>query len=214
MFAAGEFSAVQEAVALAMRILLTVIGTLLAWVLAAPVARIVYRLILRRPIPPKVLTGSRMVAAIVCGVLVFLLFPLGYGGGGGGSGGGKGPGVGSGSANGTDKGGRDSGGKRPEAKLGEPGETLRIEMIPSARYKPESGRWYLIDGKEPPQTLAEVDAYLKKHKARVRRLDILIPVDSVDRGHPAVQALADLAQRQYDLPVYRSARPADKNKSK
>src|SRR5260370_39400385 len=160
-FAAGEFTAVQEAVALVLRVLLAGMGTSLGWLLAAPAARIVYRLALRRPIPPRVLTGSRMVAAVVCGVLVFLLFPLGYGGGGGGQGGRKGPGVGPGSASGSDKGGKDAGGKSDKGAQpppGEPGETLRVGMVLRARYKPDSNRWYLIEGEEPPLTLPAVVA--------------------------------------------------------
>lgn len=205
MFASADFTAAREAVALVMRILLTGIATWLAWMLAAPLARIVYRLIMRQPIPPKVLTGARLATAIVCGVLVFLLFPLGYGGGGGGQGGGTGPGIGPGTVAGSDKGGKGKGEKGPDVKSHQPGETLRIEMIPSARYKPDSHRWYLLDGKEPPCTLAEVEQYLKMHRARVRRLDILIPANSVDPNHPAVKALEEDVRRLYDLPVYRSS---------
>jgi hypothetical protein len=209
-FAAGEFTAVQESVALVLRVLLAAVGVFLGWLLAAPAARVLYRVALRRPIPPRVLTASRMVTAIVCGVLVFLLFPLGYGGGGGGRGGGKGPGDGPGTLSGRDKGGKDV--KRIEIKPGELGETVRVEMIPSIQYKKDSYRYYLIEGKPPPVTLAEVGAYLKQHKARVKRLDILLSGDSPEPGNPAVKALKKLAQEEYRLPVY-EAEPADSKKS-
>ena len=194
MFAAGELNAVQEAVALAMRILLSVIGTALGWVLAAPVARIAYRLLMRRPIPPKVLTGSRMVAAIVCGVLVFLLFPLGYGGTGRGNGWGTGSEAGRGKDKGSDKGRTGKGDKGPEMTE-KPGKTLRIEMIPSNEYKQGSERYYLINGKEPARTLAEVEEYVKLHKESVDRLRLIIPANGPDPGNPAVRNLEKLAQR-------------------
>jgi hypothetical protein len=208
MIAAGEFTAVQESVALVLRVLLAAVGVFLGWLLAAPAARVLYRVALRRPIPPRVLTASRMVTAIVCGVLVFLLFPLGYGGGGGGRGGGKGPNAGPGS----DKDGKDKGGKAAEVRPPEPGETARVEIVHSDQYKQGSYRYYLIEGKPPPVTLAEVGAYLKQHQARVKRLDILLPGDSPDPGNPAVKALKKLAQEDYKLPVY-EAEPAVKKKS-
>jgi hypothetical protein len=212
MFAAGEFTAVQESVALVLRVLLAAVGVFLGWLLAAPAARVLYRVVRRRPIPPRVLTASRLVTAIVCGVLVFLLFPLGYGGGGGGRGGGKGPSVGPGSASGSDKGDKDKGGKGVQVPPGKPGETARVELIASASYKPESGRWYLIDGKEPARTLAEVEAYLREHKDRVKRVDILLPASSVEPGHRAVTDLKALAERN-GLPWYQFSEPADRKKS-
>jgi hypothetical protein len=203
-FAASEFTAVQDLVALMLRLLLSGLGVFLGWLLAKPLARGVYRLAFQRPIPPRVLTASRMSAAIVCGVLVFLLFPLGYGGGGGGRGGGKGPGVGPGSASGNDKGGNDKGGKDDKGVAplpGKPGETVRIALIASDKYKHDQ-RWYLIDGKEPARTLAEVEAYLKQHQDQVKRLDIALnPAINVDPGHEAVKTLRKLAKK-YELPVY------------
>jgi hypothetical protein len=210
MFAAGEFTAVQESVALVLRVLLAAVGVLLGWLLAAPAARVLYRVALRRPIPPKVLTASRMVTAIVCGVLVFLLFDLGYGPGGGGHGGKKGPGVGTGSLSGSDKGDKDKGGKDVKVPPGKPGETARIELIPSKEYK-GSYRYYLIEGKGRPRTLAEVEAYLKEHKDRVKRVDILLPANSPEPNHPAVRELKALAERN-GLPWYQLSEPADRKK--
>ena len=212
-FAAGEFTAVQDLVALLLRILLSGLGVFLGWLISKPLARGLYRLAFQRPISPRALTASRLTVAIVSGVLVFLLFPLGYGGGGGGTGGGKGPGTGPGSLTGSDKAGADKGGKDTEVPPGKPGETVRIELVPSAKYQPMSQRWYLIDGKEPARPLAEVGAYLKQHKDRVKRVDILIPASSVDPGHHAVTDLETLVQRQFGLPVYRSPEPAGKQKS-
>jgi hypothetical protein len=206
-FAAGGLSAAQEVVAFMLRLLLAGFGLFLGWLVAGPVARGVYRVAFQRPIPPKVLTASRLTVAIAAAVLVFLLFPLGYGGGGGGRGGGKGPGEGAG----ADKGGTDSAGKggkgskdgKVKPPPGEPGETLNVEIITVARYKDDDKRFYLIEGKDPPLTLAEVDAYLKKHERRVKRINILVYADSFARTEEPAVALRDLAEGPpFRLPVY------------
>src|SRR5437868_6371189 len=132
-FAAGGFSAAGDLLALMLRLLIAGGALILGWFLAAPVARLLYRLAFHQPIPPKVLTGSRLGASFVCAVLVFLIVHFGSGGGGGGSGGGTGPGVGPGSHAGNDKGGKD--GKGKETELPKPGETVRVELIRSDRYK-------------------------------------------------------------------------------
>jgi hypothetical protein len=214
-WASGGFGAAQELLDLLLRLLLAGAGLVVGWFVASPLVRLLYRLAFHRPVPPKVLTASRLAAAVVCGVLVFLLVDLlGPGGGGGGRGKGTGPGEGPGSLSGSDKGGQDApgkGGKQTGIKPGLQGETFRIKLIASSQYKYDK-RWYLIDLGGEPRTQAEVEAYLKGHKGRIKSLEIVLSSESPSASHYAVGSLRDLAA-QYQLPVLVRDSDEDRKKS-
>jgi hypothetical protein len=215
-FAAGGFTAIQNVMTLLLQLLLGAAGLILGWFLGAPLARVLYRLAFQKPIPPKVLTVARLGTAIVCAVLLFFM-PLLFGLGGGGRGNTTGPGDGSGTDAGKDLGdkGKGKGGKDGKGKGVTPGlegETLRVQLIASAKYNSDQ-RWYLLDQSAKPRTLAEVEAYLKTNKGRVRTLEILLSGETPASRHPAVRDLRDLAARN-NLPVLERYTDEDGKKSK
>ncbi|MCC6421429.1 MAG: hypothetical protein IT429_24695 [Gemmataceae bacterium] len=190
----------REVVVFSLRVLLSLFGAWLGWLLARPVARILFRLAFQRPIPDKVLIVARLLGAVGAAALVFLLFPLALSGLGPGLGPGLGGGPGKGAGQVGGKGdGKDGDGKEKKEKKGEPydsAKTLAIEMIPSAQYQGD-GRYYLIGGKEPPRSLAQVKEYLEEHKKQVRTVEIVIYRNTPGQGHLAVKALQKLAGAEF-----------------
>ncbi len=225
LFAILELSDFRDFVALALRVLLSIAGGVLGWYVSRPLARVICRAAFHCPISPKALTLSRVGGAILFGVLVFFLFPLGFGGGGGGTGDGKGAGIGPKNTGEGDKDGKlNKDGKDGQGK-GETKGTLRIEMVLTDNYKKDN-RWYLIEAKEPARTLGEVEDYLKRNKAHLEKLEIIIYGNSVDPGNPvampfqparpphrAVAELMELAETKYKLPTYRPREYWSKTKS-
>ncbi|MCI0463589.1 MAG: hypothetical protein L0Z62_42175 [Gemmataceae bacterium] len=201
------FGDLREGVVFLLRLLLSLFGAWLGWILAKPVARGLCRLAFQRPIPDNALLLSRLAGAVGMAVLVFYLFPLALGGGPGtGPGGGTGPGTGQGSGQGTDKGGgKESGGKddgkdtSKKQKQGgpyDPEKILRIDMIPSDRYQMD-GRYYLVEGKEPPKSLAQVKADLGDRKGRIQAVEIVIYRNTPGERHTAVQGLLTLVRQDF-----------------
>jgi hypothetical protein len=195
------------------RIVLGVLAGFVAWLAGGPLVRLLYRLAFHRPAPALPVTVGRLGLGILVGVLVFLYFPVG----GLGLGWGWGPGSGGGPGAGPGPGGTALGGSGEKGKTGkiEPttpdkGQTKRgkdvltVELVTSKRYEPGSRRYYLVDGKGMPRTLAEVEAILKQGKGRWGQVRIVVYAnagysDSEVGDHPAVTALKQLATR-YGLP--------------
>jgi hypothetical protein len=185
---------------LVIRVFAGVAGAVVGWLFSGLLVRLLVRLAFHRPTPRPILLLGRMVVAVVAGLLVYYyLHPGGSGGwglGGGGfglGGGGTGPGTGSSSTSAET---RKAETARTTAKAS-PADTLRIEMLGGDRY-PGEGRYYLIQGKMPAQTLEEVESILKQDRGRYHKMEIVIYLDSVAEDHQAVSWLRSLAAR-YDL---------------
>lgn len=173
-------------------------GAFIGWFLTDPLTRITYRLIARQPVPGWVLPWTKMLGAATLGLLVFFFIPLGEGGGGLG----WGPGQGGGPGQGKDAGGKGTSdktdGKKPltDAPAKDtkgPTKTVReiveIELLGGPRY-PGGGKYYLIDRRDPPRTLEEVEQYLKKRKDQIE-VHVILTEQSVGRHHSAYLLLRD-----------------------
>jgi hypothetical protein len=178
-----------------MRLFFAVAGAIIGWFITPPIVRLLGRLAFHKPPAPILVRVTRVLGAILVGVLVFQFFPFGSGGGGGGgSGGGTGAGVGNKKGNGSSQA---AAGKKTEAakKVEGPApagkEVLAIELIASKLYEKDSGRYYLLKGQEPPRDLDEIKQYLKANKDRLRLVNILLYADSVYEEHPAVTDLKE-----------------------
>jgi hypothetical protein len=191
---------------LAVRIFAALAGAFVGWLLSAAVVRLLVRLAFHRPTPRWVLLLCRIVGAVLIGLLVYYyLHPGGSGGwglGGGGlglGGGGSGPGK---SGTGVTATVRTATEKTTTEKIGTARstekttlpDTLRVEMLGGPRYKGEM-RYYQLEGKEPAQTLEEVEEYLKKNKGRYRRVEIVLYPDSIASEHPEIARFRQLVER-------------------
>jgi hypothetical protein len=195
---------IKELLFLLLRVGVALVGAFIGWLVSGPVVRVLVRMAFHRPVPPLPLKLSRLAGAVVAGVLVFIFFHFGPGGSGGGSGGGTGPGKGPGVDSGApkdkntvpsarDKRPPDSATQNPAAR-----ENLAIELVLSKRYKGDE-RYYLIQGKEPPRTLAEVEDYVRPRKNRIKQVEIIIYANSVSAARPAVPELEKVLDK-YKLP--------------
>src|SRR5262249_47061936 len=152
------------------RVVIALLAAFAGWLFGGLIARGLCRLIARRPLPPTGEGISRVVIAVGLGLLGFwVLGELGFG---------RGPGTGGGEGKDGqgDVAGKKDGktrGKQDDTKEGKgkgkpDPETLQIELVLSSRYEPGSGRAYLLDGKEPPLTLAEIDKQLGIRKDKLK----------------------------------------------
>jgi hypothetical protein len=57
----------------------------------------------------------------------------------------------------------------------------------------------LIQRKEPPRTLGDVDKYLKEHQPQLGKVEIIIYANSIAAAHPAVTELVNLLDK-YQIP--------------
>lgn len=201
-----DIQEIQAYLILGVRILLAIGAGLVGWYLVPPLVVIAHRLIARKAASRYVLGLSRIGGAVLFGLLAFFLFSfLGFGGlGTGGSGGfgwGTGPGIGSGGSaqNKDDEQATLQGKTGQQEKKAQHKETLTIEMIPSEDY-PGSGKYYLIEKKQPLRTIDEIRELLHTNKNKWDRMEIIIYANSPAENHRAVQKLRELAQ-QYNLAV-------------
>lgn len=190
-------------------------GAFLGWFLTDPLTRLTYRLIARQPVPGWVLPWTKMAGAATLGLLVFFFIPLGEGGGGlgwgPGPGGGPSKGKGASGDGGTDK----DGTKKPPTTdtrardATDSQKTMRevvaIELLGGPRY-PGGGKYYLLDRREPPRTLDEIEAYLKRRKGHIE-VHLVLTEQSVGRRHTAYLLLLDRL-RVHGIPFVEPPEPA------
>ena len=192
-----------------LRVVAGVGGAFVGWFLTDPLARLLHRLITKKPIPGWALPWFKLAGAIVVGLLVFFLIPLGGGPGGLG----WGPGEGGGAGLGPGPGGKHQGAitKPAPEKTGETTkkpdpttpktatrEVVEIELLGGQRF-PGGGRFYLLKRTGPPQTIDDVAAYFHKHKDAIE-VHLVLTDESVGLRHPAVTRLRDLAS-EHRIPV-------------
>jgi hypothetical protein len=197
------FDDLKDFLFLLLRFGVALVGAFVGWLVSGPLVRLLVRLAFQRPTSPLVLRFGRLGGAVLAGVLVFIFFHFGPGGSGGGSGGGTGPGQGPHAG----RNGSPQDKKPPETQRDKaadvspppPGkESLTIEMILSKRYQGD-GRYYLIQGKEPPRNLEEVEKYIQKRKKKEMQVEIIIYANSIAKAQPAVMDLEKLLDR-YKIP--------------
>jgi hypothetical protein len=184
----------------------TVGGLLSGWLF-----RLVVRLAFRRTVPRPALLLIQFLGAVTLGLFVWY-WVVGSGGWGPGGGVFLGHGGGTPGTVGEAKGKAEApkpkapADEAAKAKAAAPGvtagpEVLRIEMLGGQRVK--EGRFYLPEGQQAPQTLAELRqavAARQKQGPALKGIEIIIYEDSVARDHPAVRDLEKWA-RENDLAV-------------
>jgi hypothetical protein len=177
-------------------------GFVVGYFVSGPFWRLFWRGAMRKPIPPALLPWMKFCTGLVFAALLYSAVHFGGGGWGFGGPGGGGSGVGGGTGDG--KGDGKSGGKGETTTPGDPGkkgpattpparEILVVELLGGNRY-PGDGKYYLIDRKEPPVTLAAIDEMFKKRGAKIE-LHIHYAADSVGQRHAAAERLRDAAQK-------------------
>ncbi|MBI3409255.1 MAG: hypothetical protein HY040_12985 [Planctomycetes bacterium] len=181
-------------------------AAMVGWFATGPVVRLLYRLAFQRGVPNWVLPWSRLVGAVLCGLLVYYFLPLGGGNGwgwGAGAGGGPGRGPGDGSGQTSDQTKKDAPAKDNRDKS-LPAKTVRepvaIELIGGDQYKGDE-KYYLLKRQPPAVSLTELEAYFKNHKDRLEVHIVLTP-NSVGEGQGALRRLKDLADT-YRIPTVR-----------
>lgn len=193
-----DFTSVSSTFYFAVRILLTILAGLIGWFVFGPTSAMLHRLAFQKPISGQSKFVARLGGALVLAALAFFLIPLGggrgpgpggpgtggYGTGGdqpGGGGQGSGPGGGNGDANGTG--------------TGKSKAVLIVEIVAIKNYEKDSGKYYLIDSKEPALTLAEVESILKQNKGKWGQLNIIVYANSFPLSGSVFQELEELAKR-------------------
>ncbi len=165
------------------------------------------KVVVHRPVPPRASRVVKGLGAVALGWAVWL-WVYGPGGSGWGLGGGLG-GLGSGGESGANMSTTAASRKTPEASKKEApsvervagGETLRVEMLGGTRVHEE--RFYRLEGETEPRTLRELHQAIteraqQKTRTPVKRLEIVIYANSVNKDHPAVRDLEKWA-RENDL---------------
>lgn len=197
----------------AIRITFAIVGLIIGWFAGGPLSRLMYRVAFRRPIPGWLLPWMKACWGGGLAALLFFFLPLG--GGGGWGAGGAGWGLGNGAGTGTDgaKDGKTGGDPVAKVSAKKGRETLTIELVGGVRYMGED-RYYLIDRKEPPTSLAAVEKKIATATSSLE-VEILLGKDedrTVGPGHDAVKALRELAD-QHKIPS-RIKQEAEKDKDK
>lgn len=175
-------------------------GASVGWIGGGAGTKILAKAALKKQSPPKLVFGSRVLAALAGGYLV-ALWVFGTGGGGWGFGGGPGSGGGPGTGPAGSTPSRAAKQSDPAGQAGKPdaaGTTLHIELLGGQRVK--NDRFYLVAGEIEPRTLEELRKLaLDRQKAgpeqAVQKLEIVIYDNSVAANHPAVKGLEDWAKR-------------------
>jgi hypothetical protein len=195
-------------VVIAVKAVAAVGGFFVGFFAGGPLTRLLTRLAFHRAPSPFVLWLGRLTTAAVAAGLAYLLLNIGMGGtgwglgggpGSGGAGPGPGPGPGLNSSNGANVKGKEKSAQPPDRKELKPArQAVEIELLGGENYK-GGGRYYLIQRKQPAQTLQEVKAYFDKNKERLE-VRIMLTPESVAENHPAVRHLQTLAQ-QYEFPT-------------
>jgi hypothetical protein len=186
----------------ALRVAAGIGGALAGWFVTGPVVRLLYRGAFQRPAPGWVLPWARLGGAALFGLLLFYFLPLGGGSGfGWGPGAGGGPGLGPGNGSGKLADDKTERVNKTVKNAGKDLESLEIELVGGTRFL-GSGRFYLINRREPAMALEEVEDYFKKHQERLADYVtiVLTPNQSVDAGHPAVLRLNTIIEKYHRKP--------------
>ena len=198
------FIAFTEQVFFVIRIIAAIGGVVVGHFLSGPLLRVLWWFVFRRSIPPRLLPWAKSATGLGLGALLYFFVPLG-GTGGWGFGGAGGGGSGSGSGNGT------GGGPSVDAKSIKPPVVAKdsaniatnavtatravivVELIGGERYLGD-GKYYLLDRKDPPIAISQVEETLKKSPAKTE-LHIVFTGDGVGPRHVAAVRLRELAQK-------------------
>jgi hypothetical protein len=182
------------------RIIAALGGAVIGYLLSGPVVRLLYRGAFHRPAPIGAVFTGKICGAGLLGCLFFFLvglggnFGFGPGGGGGGTGNGNGDGKGGATA---DKSGDKRTGDKKDGSSQKLRTILDIELLGGKRYK-DDGRFFLLNRKEPPLTLKEVEQHFHENKGNLEVRIILTP-QSVSEYTNTVKRLRMLADK-YELP--------------
>ena len=177
----------------------------LAYLVLGPITRLLGRVAFHRTLPNWFVSTTRIMGAILIGVLVYYYLPIGGGPGWGPGSGGPGEGKGSGFIKdgdqqpGTSESGKDkSASKSDKTETEAPKDILQIELLGGKRYQRDE-RYYLLARKEPAKTLSEVDEYLGQNLDKYKIVHVILTKESVSEEDPAVSRLQRLAQQKYKL---------------
>jgi hypothetical protein len=186
-------------------------GALGAFLIAA-VVQVAVKLAFGQKVPQWPLWGIRVLGGVACVWLVAMWL---FGGGGGGIGGSGGLGVGGGSTSEKDK--EHTASEKSDKDRGKPkddkgkvdttpaseSETLRVEVLGDAPLKKlakgsnfDASKRYRVVGESSLRTLDEVQKVVRErreHKAPLKQLEVVLYLDSPDRGRPQVASLVDWA---------------------
>lgn len=188
----------RETLLFGARLVVAVLAGLVGWFISDPVARTLYGLAFHRTIPKNGLLFLRTAFAGTLAALAFFFFPVGSGTGLGGFGGGPGnQGVDVKEQNKQDN------NQDPKDSTEDEVRKLPIELVRSSEYQGE-GKYYLIQGKEPPVDRNAVEDFLRQSGTQWNHLEIIVYANSVSSQHPCVLALKDLAEERgftWSVPV-------------
>jgi hypothetical protein len=188
------------------RIVAGVGGAFVGWLITPSLVRVLVRLAFHRPLPGWLVPWVRLAGAALFGLLLAFCVHLGggfgWGPGGGGYGLGPGPGDGKGSdgkgADGKASDKKDDSVTKKDSLQSKARDALSIEVLGGQRYKGDR-RWYILEGKEPARTLAEVDEFLENNRDKYKTLYIILRPDSAAQEHPAVKSLQERAIQKHKL---------------
>jgi len=148
-------------------------GALIGALLTAVILVVLFRLVRVKKVPRRLTTLLSIAGGVVGGWLVWALLSAGTG---------HGPGRGGGIIGGdlTGK------GSVPIATSAEtrrePADSLRVMIVRSRDYEPESKRYYLVEGRPPARTLPEVIQVIKdRHQLNpaLKNVEVVIYQDSI-----------------------------------
>lgn len=152
-------------------------GALLGALFTGFVLVVIFKAVRVRRIPRRTTVLLSLLGGIIAGWLAWNYM------GGGGFGWGSGTGTGSGDAKHTGSGTfvtmRDTG---PASTAREPADTLRIVVVRSKDYEPESKRYFLIEGRSPTRNLAETVQVIKDRQQLnpgLKTVEVAIYTDSI-----------------------------------
>ena len=189
-FANGMFDfGFQEGLLHIIRIIATIMAAIAGWFICDPLTRVSYRMMYEGAAPGAMLFSVKGCGAALLAVVTYLYLPLAGGGGGLG----YGPGPGGNPGQGEGQGGKGAGAnedtkdkalakdKKDDLKNAAPVvEAVEIVIINSNRSEDVvKERFYLVKGKEPPQSEEQLKAYFTENFGKIKIIPIL-PRDSFD----------------------------------
>jgi hypothetical protein len=197
-FAAWFDFGVRDFFDFVLRMLAVFAAAFVGYLCSGWVVRTLVRLAFHKETPRPIEGVSRVVGAVVLGLIVWTIWP-GLGGTGTGRGGEGGVAEG---GSGKDKGGgKDQGGQPGKDKKEGPSasEKVVIQLIPSGQVKNDLA--YRIDDEKGARNLAQVEEYLKLHKPKEAKkgwVEIVWSSDTVSENVGVHKALVDRVRQNFD----------------